>query len=211
MQTAGVAPLLLQRRGILNAGLGELGSDVRIGDLHVVVARPGLERQLFLHLVGGLGLQVGLELVGRDVLAGQVGVEGHAGLLQLAEEVLEQRRLGLLDQGLGHIALDAVAQLNHDVVLLDARHQRALLRIQRLLDALAHVLDGLEAHLLLGPLVGDLRRDLLLHHVAGDLEGDRLAGLPGQKHGRLVLGNLQRELFGLALLHAKDLLVEGLG
>ena len=175
------------------------------------MARPGLERQLVLHLVGGLGLQVGLELVGRDVLAGQVGVEGHAGLLQLAEEVLEQRRLGLLDQGLGHIALDAVAQLDHDVVLLDARHQRALLRIQRLLDALAHVLDGLEAHLLLGPLVGDLRRDLLLHHVAGDLEGDRLAGLPGQKHGRLVLGNLERELFGLALLHAKDLLVEGLG
>ena len=211
MQTAGVAPLLLQRRGILNAGLGELGSDVLVGDLHVVVARPRLERQLFLHLVGGLGLQVGLELVGRDVLAGQVGVEGHAGLLQLAEEVLEQRCLGLLDERLGHIALDAVAQLDHDVVLLDARHQRALLRIQRLLDALAHVLDGLEAHLLLGPLVGDLGRDLLLHHVAGDLEGDRLACLPGQKHGRLVLGNLERELFGLALLHAEDLLVEGLG
>ena len=211
MQTAGVAPLLLQRRGILHAGLGELGGDVRIGDLHVVVASPGLERELFLHLVGRLGLQVGLELIGRDVLAGQIGVEGHAGLLQLAEEVLEQRRLGLLNQGLGHVALDAVAQPDHDVVLLDARHQRALLHIQRLLDALAHVLDGLEAHLLLGPLVGDLGRDLLLHHVAGDLEGNGLARLTGQKHGRLVLGNLERELFGLALLHTEDLLVEGLG
>ena len=53
-----------------------------------------------------------------------------------------------------------------------------LLGLDGVLDAGAHVLDALEAQLVLGPLVGDLGQDLLLDDLDLHLEVDLLGSCP---------------------------------
>ncbi len=88
--------------------------------------------------------------------------------------------------------------------------QIGLLSLDGLGDARLEILDGLEAQNVFRPFVGDLGKSLLLHNDAGDLEVDLLARVGGQKHGGLILGDVERELLGLPLLHAENLGVERL-
>ena len=171
--------------------------------------RVGVEGEVLLGHVGRLLLDVIAELLGRDALLLQVDVERHAGALELVEEVLKQVGLHFLDEALRHFAIEALGEGGKRAALLEAREDGILLGLELLANLVAERLDGLDADLVLDPLVGELGQLLLLDREHLDVEVD-LGGLAHERSRRgVVLGRrVDRELLRLALLHAGDLLVE---
>ena len=131
---------------------------------------PSVQSQVLLDVVSGLQLDVVLEVLGLQAHLLQIGVEGHAGSLQLLEQLLQQVGLSSLGHGGGNLDIHALDELVQTSALLQARQHGLLLSSQALSQARAQLLDILEAQGLLDPLIGDLGEDLLADGFDLDVE-----------------------------------------